>query len=336
MKEKQKFSVGEFLRNNMAWVLLVVCCAIFAVISPNFFSFVNIINILNQNAYIIITALGISFIMMAGEVDISVGFAISLNGVVVALLMTKYGMSPVLGVIISIVLGVVICLVNMLIAHKLKLQLFMATVGTTTIFQGLAFVLTQSKTISNLPATFKWIGQGYVGPFPIPVIITVVLFLIVSFILNKTYIGRYVFAIGGNVEAARLAGINVFGMKVFIAGIAGFMTGVGAVILSARLGSVTANMGTGLEFTIITAVLLGGVSVRGGEGKISGVVAGVLILAILSNGMQLARLDVYYQFVAKGIIMLAAIGFDVFQLNRKKKATVKVQTVGSTEEIEKK
>lgn len=336
MKEKQKLSVGEFLRNNMAWVLLIVCCAIFSVTSPNFFSLVNIINILNQNAYIIITALGISFIMMAGEVDISVGFAISLNGVVVALLMTKYGMYPVLGVIVSIVLGIVISLVNMLIAHKMKLQLFMATVGTTTIFQGLAFVLTQSKTISNLPAAFKWIGQGYVGLFPIPVIIAFVLFLIVSFILNKTYIGRYVFAIGGNVEAARLAGINVFGMKIFIAGIAGFMTGIGAIILSARLGSVTANMGTGLEFTIITAVLLGGVSVRGGEGKISGVVAGVLILAILSNGMQLARLDVYYQFVAKGIIMLAAIGFDVFQLNRKKKASVNIKAVDTTEQMEKK
>ena len=107
------------------------------------------------------------------------------------------------------------------------------------------------------------IGQGYLGAIPIPVLIAFILFIIVSFILNKTYIGRYVFAIGGNVEAARLAGINVFGMKLFIASIAGFMTGVGAIILSARLGSVTANMGTGLEFTIITAVLLGGVSVRG-------------------------------------------------------------------------
>lgn len=327
MKTNRKFNLGEFLRNNMAWVLLVVCCIIFAFISPNFFSLVNIINILNQNAYIIITALGISFIMMAGEVDISVGFAISLNGVIVALLMTKFGVSPFVGVLTSIILGIVIGLVNMLVAYKLKLQLFMATVGTTTIFQGLAFVMTQSKTISDLPASFKAIGQGYIGFIPIPVLIALFLFIIVSFVLNKTYIGRYVFAIGGNVEAARLAGINVFGMKIFIASIAGFMTGVGAIILSARLGSVTANMGTGLEFTIITAVLLGGVSVRGGEGKISGVVAGVLILAILSNGMQLARLDVYYQFVAKGIIMLAAIGFDVFQLNRKKKAIVKVPVV---------
>ncbi|WP_283683855.1 ABC transporter permease [Parablautia sp. Marseille-Q6255] len=325
MKLNKKFSASEFLRNNMAWVLLAVCCLIFGVISPNFFSLVNIINILNQNAYIIITALGISFIMMSGEVDISVGYAISLNGVVIALLMTKFGMSPVVAVIVAVLLGIVLCLVNMLIAYKLKLQLFMATVGTSTIFQGLAFVMTQSKTISNLPPSFKIIGQGYIGIIPIPVAIALVLLIVVSFILNKTYVGRYVFAIGGNVEAARLAGINVFGMKIFIASIAGFMTGIGAIILSARLGSVTANMGTGLEFTIITAVLLGGVSVRGGEGKISGVVAGVLILAILSNGMQLARLDVYYQFVAKGIIMLAAIGFDVYQLNRRKKITIKTQ-----------
>lgn len=140
MKKNKKYNLGEFLRNNMAWVLLVVCCIIFGFISPNFFSFVNIINILNQNAYIIITALGISFIMMAGEVDISVGFAISLNGVVVALLMTKLGMPSFVGVIVSILLGIGIGLINMLVAYKLKLQLFMATVGTTTIFQGLAFV----------------------------------------------------------------------------------------------------------------------------------------------------------------------------------------------------
>ena len=131
--------------------------------------------------------------------------------------------------------------------------------------------------------------------------------------------GRYVFAIGGNAEAARLAGISVFRMKMMIAGIAGGMVGLAATFLCTRLGAIQANTGAGLEFTIITAVLLGGVSVRGGEGRMSGVVAGVLILAILSNGMQLAGMDVYYQFIAKGVIMLATIGVDVFQLNRKDK-----------------
>lgn len=318
MNKKKEIDIVGFFRNNMAWVLLIVISLAFSCISPNFFSVTNIINILNQNAYIIITSLGVSFIMMAGEIDISVGYAISLNAVVSALLLTKLGLPTVFVAIFSIVFGILLSVINMLLAYKLKLQLFMATIGTMTIFQGVSYVLSQSKTISGLPDSFKAIGQAYVGPIPVPVVIMVILFVVVSFILNKTYIGRYVFAMGGNQEAARLAGINVFGMKMFIAVMAGAMTGLAGTILCARLGSIQANSGVGLEFTIITAVLLGGVSVRGGEGKISGVVAGVLILAILSNGMQLAGLDVYYQFIAKGIIMLGAIGFDVFQLNRKK------------------
>ncbi len=269
--------------------------------------------------------------MMAGEIDLSVGYAISLNGVISALLLTKAGMPVVAVAIFSIILGIFLSVINMLLAYRLKLQLLMATIGTMTIFQGISYVLSQSKTISGLPDSFKAIGQAYLGPIPIPVLIMVILFIIVSFILNRTYIGRYVFAMGGNQEAARLAGINVFGMKMFIAIMAGAMTGLAATILCARLGSIQANSGAGLEFTIITAVLLGGVSVRGGEGKISGVVAGVLILAILSNGMQLAGLDVYYQFIAKGIIMLGAIGFDVYQLNRKNliKNKVKEKSIGN-------
>ena len=311
MRSKASNNIKKFLRDNMAWAIL------FVFISPNFFSITNTINILNQNAYIIIASLGIAFVMLSGQVDLSVGYALSLNGVVSALLLTKLNMSPWIVIIMSILFGILLSIINMMLSYKMKLQLMMTTIGTMAIFQGLSYVLTQSKTISGFPKGYKVLGQGYIGPFPIPVIIAFLLVVIVSFILNKTYIGRYVFALGGNEEAARLAGINIFGMKMFIAIFSGAMVGLASSILCARLGSIQANSGAGLEFTIITAVLLGGVSVRGGEGKISGVVAGVLILAILSNGMQLAGLDVYYQFIAKGIIMLAAIGFDVYQLNRR-------------------
>ena len=317
MRSKASNNIKKFLRDNMAWAILFVICIVFSFISPNFFSITNTINILNQNAYIIIASLGIAFVMLSGQVDLSVGYALSLNGVVSALLLTKLNMSPWIVIIMSILFGILLSIINMMLSYKMKLQLMMTTIGTMAIFQGLSYVLTQSKTISGFPKGYKVLGQGYIGPFPIPVIIAFLLVVIVSFILNKTYIGRYVFALGGNEEAARLAGINIFGMKMFIAVFSGAMVGLASSILCARLGSIQANSGAGLEFTIITAVLLGGVSVRGGEGKISGVVAGVLILAILSNGMQLAGLDVYYQFIAKGIIMLAAIGFDVYQLNRR-------------------
>lgn len=322
MKTKQ---IKKMLRDNMTWVLLVVIAVIFSFLSPSFFSFRNIINILNQNAYIIISALGIAFIMMAGEIDIAVGYLISLISVLCAMMGVKMHLPAAAILIAGVVIGIALECVTMLIAHYFKLQLMMVTIGTMTIFQGIAFVITQSKTISNLPEDYKVIGQGYVGSIPIPVIVMFILFLVTSFLLNKTYMGRYVFAIGGNTEAARLAGISVFKMKMMIAGIAGGMVGLAATFMCSRLGAIQANTGAGLEFTIITAVLLGGVSVRGGEGRMSGVVAGVLILAILSNGMQLAGLNVYYQFIAKGVIMLGTIGVDVFQLNRKDKVKTKEQ-----------
>ena len=303
----------------MTWVLLIVISIIFSFLSPNFFSFRNIINILNQNSYIIISALGIAFIMMAGEIDIAVGYTISLTSVLCAMMAVDLHLPAPVILAAGILIAILLECMTMLIAHYFRLQLMMVTIGTMTIFQGISFVLTQSKTISGLPESYKIIGQGYLGSIPIPVIVMVILFILASFVLNKTYMGRYVFAIGGNAEAARLAGISVFRMKMMIAGIAGGMVGLAATFLCTRLGAIQANTGAGLEFTIITAVLLGGVSVRGGEGRMSGVVAGVLILAILSNGMQLAGMDVYYQFIAKGVIMLATIGVDVFQLNRKDK-----------------
>lgn len=322
----KKSQINKILRDNMTWVLLIVIAVIFSFLSPNFFSFRNIINILNQNVYIIISALGIAFVMMAGEIDIAVGYLISLISVLCAVMGVNLHLPAAVILIGGILIGIVLECVTMIIAHYFRLQLMMVTIGTMTIFQGIAFVITQSKTISNLPEDYKIIGQGYVGSIPIPVIVMFVLFIVSSFILNKTYLGRYVFAIGGNTEAARLAGINVFKMKMMIAGIAGGMVGLAATFLCSRLGAIQADTGSGLEFTIITAVLLGGVSVRGGEGRMSGVVAGVLILAILSNGMQLAGLNVYYQFIAKGLIMLGTIGVDVFQLNRKDKVKQRKET----------
>ena len=166
----------------------------------------------------------------------------------------------------------------------------------------------------------KFLGQGYIGSISFPVIIMFVLLIVMSFVLNRTYFGRYIYALGGNPEAARLAGINVKKVNLMLSAICGVMVGLSALVLIARLGSSHATMGPGTEFTVLTGSLLGGVSIRGGEGKLSGVFAGLIIIAILANGMQLAGLGIYYQYVAKGIIMLAAIGFDVYQLNKRNQA----------------
>jgi ribose/xylose/arabinose/galactoside ABC-type transport system permease subunit len=186
-----------------------------------------------------------------------------------------------------------------------------------TIFQGVSYIFSKSKSISGFPPVFKFIGQGRVFGIPLAIIITAVFFILMSFILNKTYFGRYIYALGGNEEAARLSGIYVKKMRYMIAVITGFFVGLSSIMLIARLGAAQSVVGPGTEFSVITGIFLGGVSVRGGEGKLSGVLAGILSIAILSNGMQLAGINVYYQYLAKGTIMLVAVGFDVYQLNRR-------------------
>lgn len=314
-RKKDVSGTLDFLQKNMAWVILILLGTVFAMFSPNFLSFNNIVNILNQNAYVIMAALGISFIMMSGAVDLSIGYQMSLIGVICATLLSY--MPVWLAVLIGLSLGVALSLLNMLLSLKLHIPLLMVSVGTMTIFQGVSFEFSQSLTIGGFPVSFKFLGQGYLGAIPFPILITFVFFLAMSFFLNKTYMGRHVYALGGNEEATHLSGINVTGVKVMIAIIAGFFVALSALLLISRIGSAQSNVGPGTEFTVITGVLLGGVSIRGGEGKLSGVVAGILIMAILSNGMQLVGMGIYYQFVAKGAIMLAAIGFDVYQMKRR-------------------
>lgn len=208
---------------------------------------------------------------------------------------------------------------NAVLSHLLGIPRIFVTFGTMTIYQGLAYIISGSKTIGNLTDSYKFIGQAKIGETNITyaMIIMAVFLCLISFILKKTYFGRYVFALGGNQEAARLAGINVKKNEILISVIAGFFLGIATLTLVGRIGSATASTGVGTEFSVITGLLLGGVSIRGGEGKINGCVAGILIIALLGNGMQMAGMNIYLQYIVKGIIMLATIGFDTFQMNRR-------------------
>ena len=313
-----KNSVSEFVRKNMAWVILAVILLLFS-FTPNFLSFKNIINILAQNTYVVIASLGVAFLMMAGEIDISAGYMMSLCSVTAGILMVHGGMPTALAVPLVLALGVGLSVLNNLLSEVLKISRFMITVATMSIFQGASYVISKSVSIKGFPESFKFLGQGYVGPIPLLVIIMFVLLAVCSVLMNRTYFGQYVYALGGNSEAAKLAGIDVRRMRYIISAIAGALIALAALVLTARLGSAHSTTGPGTEFTAITGILLGGVSVRGGEGKMTSVFAGVLIVSILTNGMQLAGLDTYYQFIAKGIIMLLAIGIDIYNLNRRQK-----------------
>lgn len=313
-----KQAVSEFVRKNMAWVILAVILLLFS-FTPNFLSFQNIINILAQNTYVVIASLGVAFLMMAGEIDISAGYMMSLCSVAAGILMVHGGVPTAVAVPLVLLLGVALSVLNNVLSEVLKISRFMITVATMSIFQGASYVISKSVSIKGFPESFKFLGQGYVGPIPLLIIIMFVLLAVCSVLMNRTYFGQYVYALGGNSEAAKLAGINVRRMRYIISAIAGALIALAALILTARLGSAHSTTGPGTEFTAITGILLGGVSVRGGEGKMTSVFAGVLIVSILTNGMQLAGLDTYYQFIAKGVIMLLAIGIDIYNLNRRQK-----------------
>lgn len=334
--KKKEFNLGLFISNNIAWTIFVILLVFFGIFSENFFSIRNIMNLLSQNVYLLVAATGITFVMMAGEMDLSVGYVMSTVGIIGARLLVEKNIPSWAVILIMIGVTILIELLNTWLSILLKLQILVVTIATMTIFQGATFIISESKTITNFPVDFKFWGQKAIGGIlPVSVVIMIVLFLIMSFVLNKTYFGRYVYALGGNKEAARLAGININKMKYMIAVIEGLFVGIAEVLLISRLGSTQSTLGPGTEFSVLTGVFLGGVSIRGGEGKLSGVFAGILCIALLSNGMQLAGINIYFQYVVRGIILLAAIGYDVYQLNRRnnmKKKAVEAARIAAGKE----
>jgi len=309
----------DFGRRNLAWVLLVLIMIVFGLTTNNFFTVSNLLNILNQNAYLIICSYGIALIMMSGGMDMSVGYHMSICGVLAALMLTKMNMPVVLVVILTVLISMGFGILATLLEQLLKLPRIFISIGLSTVYQGIAYVITESKTISGLPDAFKVIGQGTIlhPSLTYATILMIIGGIAMSFVMDKTYFGRYIFALGGNEAAARLAGINVKRMKYAIGAIAGFFCGIGAVILTSRVGAAAAGTAAGTEITVLTGILVGGVSVRGGDGKIANCIAGVLIMGLLANGMQLAGLNTYYQYIAKGAIMLAVMWFDAYQIKKR-------------------
>ena len=312
----EKSSFKSFVKNNMMWLILIILLVAFAILSPNFRSFRNIMNILTQNAYFIITTIGVAVIMISGGTDLSTGQGIACTGIMVAILM-QAGVPVFLACLLGIVFAVILSAFNGLMANILKIHPMIVTLATMTMFQGIAYIISQSKSFYNFSETYLSIGQGYVGPVSVPVIITIIIALVMHFILSKTCFGRFIYAVGGNPETAHLAGINVGKIKIMAFGMAGILFGIASIVLTSRGGSASANIGPSVTFDAITACVLGGVSFIGGAGKVADAAAGCLVLGVLSNGMQMMGMSVNTQYVVKGVILLASIGYDTYQRQAK-------------------
>ncbi len=290
--------------------VLIVLVIAFSVMSPNFLDPTNILNIARQIATLGIVAVGFSFVLITGGIDLSVGYQISLNVVVTGMLMAQFGVPWFIAVLLALVLGTLVGLVNGLIITFTGVAPLIVTLSMMMILNGLSYLISKGLPIFGFPSGFSVLGQGAIAGIPVSVYVLVAVWAVGLFILNKTYIGRYFYAIGNNVEAARLSGVNTRRTIILVYALCGFFTSIGAVLLLSRLNSAQSATGAGFEFSVLTACVLGGISVMGGRGSLFGAFVGVMIVGVLDNGLVLMNVSEYVQLVIKGCILLAAVIYD--------------------------
>jgi ribose transport system permease protein len=290
---------------------LLALIIIVSVLNPSFLEPLNILNLLRQVSINALIAFGMTFVILTGGIDLSVGSILALSSALTAGMIVS-GMDPILAIIIGCLLGGVMGMVNGLLITKGKMAPFIATLATMTLFRGLTLVYTEGNPITGLGDNylFQLFGRGYFLGIPVPAITIVLVFAILYVILHKTPFGRQTYAIGGNEKAAFISGIKVPRVKVLIYGISGLLAALAGAILTSRLNSAQPTAGTSYELDAIAAVVLGGTSLNGGKGRIFGTLIGVLIIGVLNNGLNLLGVSSFYQMVVKGIVIIIAVLLD--------------------------
>lgn len=301
-------------------LILVVMIAIFGIGNSLFFTLSNFISILRQISVLAIITVGMSCVLIAGGIDLSVGAQLAFIGVVTASLCTSLNVNPILSCVIGVVLATIIGIINGLFIANTQVPPLIATLAMQQILRGVAYIISGGKPLYGLQESVQFIGQGYVGVIPFPVIIMVICVALGFFVLNKTYIGRSFYVIGCSVEVGRLSGIKTKVITTIAYGLCGFLTGIGSVIMMSRINSGSPTVGNGYEMDVLTAAVLGGVSVNGGEGKLFGAMVGALIIGVLSNGLIIMNVSEYYQMVIKGIVLALAVAFDSIKNGKVKAA----------------
>ena len=311
-------SFSKIYKKYGIFAVLIVVLLFFSLFAENFFSVSNFVTILRQVSSLGIVIMAMSMIMISGGMDLSVGGQIAVGGVLAGMMMANLHFPTVLVILLSLVIGMLFGLINGLLAVRLGIQPMIVTLGTMLILQSASMVITGGYPIYNINSSIKWIGQGWIGPIPFPVIIFAIISALTWFIMNKTYIGHYAYAVGGNSAAAKLSGIDTDRFTIFIFTLGGFFVSIASLIVMTRAASAQPNAGSNTAFDAITAAVLGGVSISGGEGRISGALVGVLIIGMLNNGLLLMGLNSNWQGVIKGIVLILAVGVDSIQRKQRK------------------
>jgi ribose/xylose/arabinose/galactoside ABC-type transport system permease subunit len=307
---KNKQSYKRVAEKYGLFIAFIILCVILSILSSNFLKISNIVNILRQISISSVLAIGVTFVVITGGIDLSLGSVVAITGVIAATLAHPNTYPVFVPVIVGIVIGAIIGLFIGLLVTYGKVPAFIVTLGIMTAARGGALIIAKGRPISNLSNDFAFIGGGKLFGIPFSIIIMILIFFIVLFILSKTKFGRYVYAIGGNEEAARASGIKVNKIKIMVYVICSGLAGLAGVIQTSRIAVGQPSIGAGYEMDAIAAVVIGGVSLSGGKGTVIGTILGALIIGILNNGLDLLNVSSYWQSIVKGLIIIGAVLLD--------------------------
>jgi ribose transport system permease protein len=311
--------LSKFFKQYAIIIVLIALVIVFSILAPAFIRINNVMNIFRQISMMSIVVVGFTFVLIAGGLDLSVGSQIAIINISIPLMITNAGIHPILAVFIGLAITTAIGFFNGYVITKTGVPPLIATLAMQTALRGLDYIITRGYPIYGIPDYLKVIGQGNIfGIIPVPGVIMVAVIIFGIILLNKTYIGRYFYALGSNTEATRLAGINIHFTRTLSYTLLGFLTGIAGIIMVTRVGSGQPNIATGFEMNVLTACVLGGVSVSGGKGTIPGAIIGAAIIGVLNNGMSIVGANDYWQQVITGIVLLIVVVFDsLSQRNRK-------------------
>ena len=312
--EKVPMKVREIIP---ALTILILMGAVFSLVSSKFLSYSNISNIFLQATSTAIVGAGMMFVMICGDFDLIGGSMIALTGVVAGK-MLSVGVNVVLVILIVVFMGATIGLFDGVLVTRLKMLPFIVTLSVSIMLAGLALAISGGKTVYGLPENFTWLGAGKIGSFPVAVILMLLIYVVCWFILSKTVFGHQVYAIGGNREAAFLAGVNVKKVECVCYVLSGVLSVVAGIVLTGRMGSAVANAGSGTEMNALSGLVIGGISMSGGRGNVVGAFIGCVIIAALNNGLNMMNVSAYWTDFVRGLIILIAITFDAVRKLSKK------------------
>ncbi|MBX4264062.1 ABC transporter permease subunit [Clostridium estertheticum] len=307
-------NIKENLLKYKSILALAILCIIVSIISPTFLQVSNLRNLFTQISVNAVISLGMTFVILTGGIDLSVGSIVAIAGAVAAATIKNTGSIP-LAILAALFTGVLVGFINGIIVAKGKVQAFVATLATQTVFRGVTYVFTGGNPISGLGNDFIRLTNSRILGIPVPVVITIIVFAICVYLLTQTRYGRYIYAVGGNEDSSRLSGISVNNVKNWAYIISGATAAIAGIIVTSRIGSAAPTAGNGYELDAIAAIVIGGANLVGGEGTIFGTIIGVLIIGVLSNGLNLMDVSAFYQTIVKGLVILLAV------LIEKKKAT---------------